>query len=160
MVHIVKGGGRAPPTLTSLSWFLPTWWNVRQKVAIVYSVLDSHTHNWKHGSVLCQYYASQLLLKYRFISQLEYSWVEYIWNVWSRVVSEKGPIDPDWYQCNVHCLYSNFTAYKWHSEHQREGMGDIDYWSRLPCIIWVMIMWRVQVLFIALAACSCNICKM
>jgi hypothetical protein len=37
----------------------------------------------------------------------------------------------------VHCLY------KWHREHHRESMGNLEYWSRMS---WIMI-WRVQVLF-------------
>ncbi len=32
-------------------------------------------------------------------------------------------------------LYSDFRAHKWPSEHQREGMGTIEYWHRMSCKI-------------------------
>jgi hypothetical protein len=77
--------------------------------------------------------------RYRFISQLEYSWVKY--QMCSHLSSLKmGLLNPP--VITVHCLYSDFAANKWHSEHQRARMVTLENWPRMLCIIWVMIMWR------------------
>ncbi len=74
-------------------------------------------------------------------------------DIWLSVFSEWGPIDPICSQCTVHSLFSDFTAYKWHTEHQRMKQGYPRVLLPLHAIhIWVMIMWGVQVL-------SCQSCS-
>jgi hypothetical protein len=64
-----------------------------------------------------------------FISQLEYSWVVY--HMYGHRSSlRKGlltkPVD------SGHCLYSDFTACKLHSEHQRESRDTLEHWPWMP----------------------------
>jgi hypothetical protein len=68
----------------------------------------------------------------RFIGQLEYSLVQY--QMYGHLASHRrGLLPPP--VITVHYLYSDFRAHKWHNEHQREGMGTIEYWHRMSCII-------------------------
>ncbi len=68
----------------------------------------------------------------RFISQLEYSSVEY--QMYGHQASlRRGLLTSP--VIKVQYLYSDFRAHKWPSEHQREGMGTIEYWHRMSCII-------------------------
>ncbi len=64
---------------------------------------------------------------YCFISQLEYSGVEYQMYDDHLPSRRRGLLTPP--VISVHCLYSDFTTHKWHSEQLRAGRGTLEYWS-------------------------------
>ncbi len=56
---------------------------------------------------------------------------------------------------SVYTFWYDFTVYNWHSENQKERMGDLEYWPRrIPCIFWVMFMWRVYMFYLPAAEIS------
>ncbi len=80
-------------------------------------------HKWKHVSIL--YIAVveySWCCSYRFINLPLYSWIEYQTHDHLSILS-RDLLTP--HVSSAHCLYSDFTVYKWHSEHQREGMGPL-----------------------------------
>jgi hypothetical protein len=75
---------------------------------------------------------------YRFISLLMYSWIEY--HIYGHLsFLSRDLLTPP--AASVHCLYSDFTAYKWHSEHQRESRGTLEF---CPCMPFIFEWWSCE----------------
>ena len=75
---------------------------------------------------------------YGFISLLMYSWIEYyIYGQLSFL--SRDLLNPP--AASVNCLYSDFTAYKWHSEHQRESRGTLEV---CPCMPFIFGWWSCE----------------
>ncbi len=135
------------PSRTKLQWTLLLNGHPFSSLPI-YVLCGSHPHN---SESMCQYYYIELCAADAEVavssvcpSTLEYSiiYVYYMVICFFRDGTYWPPPPP---VASVHSLYTGFTAYKWHNEHQREG----GYPRILPLHaihIWVMVMWWVQVL--------------